>query len=489
MKIKLLSIILMLLLGVGYINKIEVINANNVSVVDDASVNNVINMIDNLPLSCTLKDEQDVRKCRQAYDALTSNQKVNVTNLFVLLEKESQIAALYNEVSNVVALIDTLPDVNEFELDNENDLKQILNAYNSLDNLQKELVNNYSKLVALTSRLESIYKSINELIILIDSLPSVDLIDINIYVLISKINDIYNTLSDVQKSKITNLNKYQSIINVLNQIDTLINSINNIPSILTNEDYEIINNIQESYLSLTKSQRTLVTNYTEFYTLYLSVLDAKEFNDLIDEIILSIDLDNKYLLDYLLNKYEEYSTNQKVFITNYEKLLILKDELILEEQYYNHALEVSLLIDELPLTLTLTDKELVNSVRIKYDNLENESKKYVTNYHLLLSAESEIIKLENQKQSEEINNLTNEINNTKEYIENLKKDVESQNEESQKLIDDINKFIEETKRNEAKGLNKYIIIAIGLTAVFIVVAIVYIFSLNHSKINIVKEEF
>ena len=188
----------MLLLGVGYINKIEVINANNVSVVDDASVNNVINMIDNLPLSCTLKDEQDVRKCRQAYDALTSNQKVNVTNLFVLLEKESQIAALYNEVSNVVALIDTLPDVNEFELDNESDLKQILNAYNSLDNLQKELVNNYSKLVALTSRLESIYKSINELIILIDSLPSVDLIDINIYVLISKINDIYNTLSDVQ---------------------------------------------------------------------------------------------------------------------------------------------------------------------------------------------------------------------------------------------------------------------------------------------------
>ena len=283
----------MLLFGVGYINKVEVINANNVNVVNDASVNNVINMIDSLPLSCTINDEQDVRKCRQAYDALTSNQKVNVTNLFVLLEKESQIAALYNEVSNVVALIDTLPNVDNFELNNESDLRQILNAYNSLDNLQKELVSNYPKLVALTSKLESIYKSINEVIVLIDTLPSVDLIDINIYVLISKINDIYNTLSDVQKSKITNLNKYQSIINVLNQIDTIINSINNIPSILTNEDFELINNIQESYLSLTKSQRTLVTNYNEFYTLYLSVLDAKEFNDLIDEMILSIDLDNK----------------------------------------------------------------------------------------------------------------------------------------------------------------------------------------------------
>ena len=181
MKIKLLFVLFLFMFGVGGVNNYKELNATNIKEVNDVSVNNVINMIDDLPLSCTLNDEKEVKKCREAYDALSSSQKVNVTNLFVLLEKENQIASLYNEISNVVALIDSLPDPLDFELDDENDLKEILNAYNSLDNLQKELVSNYSKLLELTSKLESIYKSINELIILIDNLPSAEFIDINIY--------------------------------------------------------------------------------------------------------------------------------------------------------------------------------------------------------------------------------------------------------------------------------------------------------------------
>ena len=55
-------------------------------------------------------------------------------------------------------------------------------------------------------------------------------------------------------------------------------------------------------------------------------------------------IENKHLLDYLFNKYEEFNDNQKVFITNYEKLIIVRDDLILEEGYMEASKEVISLI-------------------------------------------------------------------------------------------------------------------------------------------------
>ena len=159
-----------------------------------------------------------------------------------------------------------------------------------------------------------------------------------------------------------------------------------------------------------------------------------------------------------------------------------------EEIYYESAKVVIDAINNLPLNLTLEDKELINGVRKQYDSLHDNSKKYVDNYYLLLNAEVLINKLENEKYASSLDDLYNELENVLSDIDKVREDINSDEEESKKLIDDIKKFIEETKENEAKGFNKYIIIAIGLISVFIIVAIVYIFSLNHKKINIDNEE-
>ena len=79
-----------------------------------------------------------------------------------------------------------------------------------------------------------------------------------------------------------------------------------------------------------------------------------------------------------------------------------------------------------------------------------------------------------------MNSIIDEVNNTLDEVS--KKEVESES-----LVNEIKSFLEELKKNEEKGLNKYLIIAIGLTSVFIIVAIIYIFSLHQSKINIDKE--
>lgn len=488
MNFKILVAVFLLSFSFSSVNSIEVVNASENVVYQDEMVSKVINMIDLLPDNCTLSDEDDIKKCRAAYENLLPSQKVEVTNLLELLEKENQIAILYSEINYVVSLIDTLPNVDEFELTNEKKLNEVINKYNELDNLQKGLVNNYQKLVDLSNKLNNIYSSIDEIINLINTLPNIDLADLSIYSLVDKIEVIYSTLSDVQKEKVTNLNKYLDIKELLKNIEIIKTSISNLPKNLTNEHLIVIENIQQEYLKLTPSQRTLITNYEDFYKLYLSILDAKEFNNLINELIQYINLENRYLLDYLFERYNEFSDNQKVFITNYEKLTMMQEKIEDEEIYYESAKVVIDAINNLPLNLTLEDKELINGVRKQYDSLHDNSKKYVDNYYLLLNAEVLINKLENEKYASSLDDLYNELENVLSDIDKVREDINSDEEESKKLIDDIKKFIEETKENEAKGFNKYIIIAIGLISVFIIVAIVYIFSLNHKKINIDNEE-
>jgi len=488
MNFKMFIAVLMLMFSFCSVKEVNIVNASDTTVAQDEMVLNVIKMIDSLPNECSLKDEESVKKCRAAFENLSSSQKVEVNNLLVLLEKENQIAVLYSEINYVASLIETLPDVENFDIDKEQKLNEVMSKYNDLDNLQKSLVNNYQKLLNLSSKLNKIYNAIEEITILINNLPSKDLIDNSIYNSVDKIEIIYNTMSDLQKQKISNLNIYLEIKDTIKKIEILKASIDNIPKQLTNDYFSILENIQNEYLKLSPSQKTMVTNYETFYSLYLSILDAQEFNDSINELINYINLENKYLLDYLFEKYNSFNDNQKVFITNYQKLIMTQEKIEEEEMYFEQAKVVIELINKLPLDISLENKELVREVRLKYDSLHDNSKKYIDNYHLLLEAEVKISKLENDEYAKSLDELYDELNKTLDDVSNIKEETIKNEEESKKLIEDIKKFIEDTKENEEKGFNKYIIIAIGLVSVFIIVAIIYIFSLNHKKISIDNEQ-
>ncbi len=488
MYLKILMLVFLLVVPFSHDVDLKEVKANNSEVID-SQTQKVINLIASLPITCSLSDEEDVKGARLAYDSLLPSQKVNVTNLLDLLDRENQIAQLYSKISYVVSLIENLPSVEDFKLSDETRLKEVINKYNELDYLQKDLVNNYNKLQGLINKLNGMYSLVEEISVLINNLPSKEVIDLSIYDKIQAIDLIYETLSIEQINMISNLNKYIDIKSILKKIDIIKDSINNLPEKLTYETLSIIESINSEYNTLTPSQKLLVTNYDEFLSLYNSILKAIEFNDLIDELINSISIDNKYLLDYLFNKYEEFNDNQKVFITNYQKLILLREELNKEEEYALIAKEVIDLINKLPIEITLNEKEKVKEARKKYDDLYDNSKKYVDNYHLLLQAEATISKLENQEDIKELENLYNELDKTLDEINEIRNDIKEDENKSQELVDEIKNFLEEIKENEAKGLNKYIIIAIGLTSVFVVVAVIYIFSLHRSKVNLEEEQF
>ena len=157
MKYKLLFIVFLLAVPFVNINSMEVVSANNITYSEDEMVNKVINQIAALPKVVTLNDETLVKSARTSYDNLLPSQKVGVTNLLDLLDRENQIALLYSEISYVVTLIDNLPSLETLEINHETKINEVLNEYNKLDNLQKELVSNYSKLQALLNKLDLDY--------------------------------------------------------------------------------------------------------------------------------------------------------------------------------------------------------------------------------------------------------------------------------------------------------------------------------------------
>ena len=129
MKIKIFLLSLLLSISFVSLRDVNVCSASS-SYEYDKQVSDVINLINALPNKCTLENEKDVKNARLAYDNLLPSQKVNVTNLLILLEKESQIATLYSEISYVVALIDSLPSVDEIELTDEITLNSVIDKYN-----------------------------------------------------------------------------------------------------------------------------------------------------------------------------------------------------------------------------------------------------------------------------------------------------------------------------------------------------------------------
>lgn len=124
----------------------NITSSATVDTTDEAKVNNVISLINQLPATITKEDQTQINSCNDAYLALNSAEKALVTNYSVL---ENAITTLNNllsqeRIDNVIALIAALPDtITESDKTQVNEAKA---AYLALSSEEKASVTNYSKL-------------------------------------------------------------------------------------------------------------------------------------------------------------------------------------------------------------------------------------------------------------------------------------------------------------------------------------------------------
>ena len=91
---------------------------------------------------------EDIRKAREAYEVLTSEQKAKITNYQTLLDAEKELQSLINEIENVKTSINNIGTVS---LDSEEAITMARKAYDALPEDSKAGVDNYNVCLLYTS--------------------------------------------------------------------------------------------------------------------------------------------------------------------------------------------------------------------------------------------------------------------------------------------------------------------------------------------------
>ncbi len=164
-----------------------------------APAERVIEKIEELPEEIAFEDEEAIAAARAAYDLLTEEQKELVTNYKVLTDAEDSLDHL--KAAAVDDYIDAIPS--ETERDFEQAILNARTAYDSLTEKQKALVENYEELTAAEERL-NVLKA-GAVIALIDAIP--EEISLDHEQIIAQARTAYDSLTDVQKNLVTNSNK------------------------------------------------------------------------------------------------------------------------------------------------------------------------------------------------------------------------------------------------------------------------------------------
>lgn len=137
----------------------------------ESAVEDTIRAIEAIPAADTLTtgDKATVEKARAAYDKLTDEQKLAVSDYYEILRAaEQKLQALENDkdkiaADKVIAAIEALPLADEITVDSYESVQYTLNRvqaqYDALTDAQKALVSNYSTLQYLQSMISDLRTS------------------------------------------------------------------------------------------------------------------------------------------------------------------------------------------------------------------------------------------------------------------------------------------------------------------------------------------
>ncbi|MCR5646894.1 MAG: hypothetical protein K6F81_01270, partial [Acholeplasmatales bacterium] len=434
-----------------------------------AKSNEIIALIDSIGEVKYPDSYQAIINARFSYTVLNSVQKELVTNYETLLAAEEAYANLENtyKANTVIDLID---QIGELTATTECLVKieSAYEAYYDLTSAQRKLVTNYETLInAIDGYYNLVNQSMaNVTIGLIESIGEVKYPDS--YQAITSARSSYNSLNNVQKQLVTNYDvlknaeaTYKTLLNDYNLAINAITLIDNIGEVSYPSSLKPIMDATMAYNSLTDSQKNLVTNHDEL------VAKQEQFNQLLSEDISLIE-NTIYFIDSIKTVvypsslssiksarklYDSLNDSQKERVTNYDVLVQAEQAYDYLEKEYLKAKDVMDKISALSdISYTTEYEAKLADARQSYDNLTDGEKSLVTNYDLLESSEKNYLKLDNVYNKIE---LIGEVSYT---------------DESYKLIDDaydayfyLNDELQNLIPNKDKleaAINKYAILKV-----------------------------
>lgn len=258
-------------------------------------------------------------------------------------------------------------------------------AYNSLTDEQKTIVSNFDVLKKAKESYDQLKAD--------EAVAAINAIGVVKTSSEKKIDfafDLYQRLTDRQKALVgnfTDLLKAKDSFNLM-KVNEVIKKIDQLGTITINEKSDI-DSAKTSYDSLSEEQKKLVTNYPVIQQSYdeFSRLQIADVISLIDAIG-EVNLNSSPSIETARKAYDVLNPSQKEFVTNYSKL-----ELSTKDFSTAQINNVSSMIDAIG-TPKVENKPKVIEARASYEKLDSGQKQEVTNYALLESIEQTITGLE-----------------------------------------------------------------------------------------------
>ena len=334
----------------------------------------------------TLDSKDAIKDARDTYDALTDDQKKQVTNYDVLEAAEKKLSDL--QVENVKNKID---GIGEVTLSSSSTIKAARSAYNALTDDQKKQVTNYDVLEAAEKKLSDL--QVENVKNKIDGIGEVTLSSSST---IKAARSAYNALTADQKKQVTNydvLQKAESELSDLQKADAVVTKIKNIGKVTLKSESKI-KQARTAYNKLTDKQKTLVTNYDVLEKAEKDLADLKAADQVSKNItnIGTVTLESEDAIKEARTAYDALTDAQKELVSN--KDVLEKAEKDLAD--LKAADQVSKNITNIG-TVTLESEDVIKEARTAYDALTDAQKKLVSNKDVLEKAESTLKELQDAK--------------------------------------------------------------------------------------------
>ena len=355
----------------------------------DLQVENVKTKIDGIG-EVTLSSSSTIKAARTAYDALTDDQKKQVTNYDVLEAAEKKLSDL--QVENVKNKID---GIGEVTLSSSSTIKAARSAYNALTADQKKQVTNYDVLQKAESELSDLQKADA----VVTKIKNIGTVTLESEDAIKEARTAYDALTDAQKELVSNkdvLEKAEKDLADLKAADQVSKNITNIGTV-TLESEDAIKEARTAYNKLTDKQKTLVTNYDvlEAAEKKLSDLQVENVKNKIDGIG-EVTLSSSSTIKAARSAYNALTADQKKQVTNYDVLQKAESEL----SDLQKADAVVTKIKNIG-TVTLESEDAIKEARTAYDALTDAQKELVSNKDVLEKAETTLKELKDAKDADD----------------------------------------------------------------------------------------